>query len=429
MTDDGCYTPEEGRAIAIFIEELPGLCEERLAAGRRAGDEWVVGDLEGNPGTSCHVNVIKGCFYDHNPTADPASGGALTLFAELCGYGGCDEEEVLAAMVEWARGKEDPAPKSEKSRSEKSRTEELFLRAEEEEVLAMIDRWEKGLAEAETGRFDERQLRWSASPESYIAEEKEKLQRVRARLVQIQDEIRDRENLARAEAAALQKIARASARKLEKEAAGKWSAEWAELSAASIASKDLLAEYLAGYRGLSVEVFRWMIEEGYLVMDAEASIAFPIVKRGAGVVGMHVRWFEAGGEGGGWRCALSKGTKLSPLIIGELAGADLVAVTESTWDAVAFIDLYELYREKGWAVVVTRGAGNSSKVPAKSIDSGASVSLLLQNDEAGAEWYRWLPFAVRRRGYPIAPPPGIKDLNDWMRVKPRAEILQQLANL
>jgi hypothetical protein len=420
MTDDGCYTPEEARAIAVFIEELPGLCEERLVAGCRSGDEWIVGDLEGNPGTSLHVNTVKGVFYDHNPTATPQNGGALALFAELCGYSGCDEEEVLVAMVEWARGKDAPAPKSGKSRSEKSRTEreDLFLGAEEEEVRASIDRWERGLAEAEAGRFDARQLRWSTSKETYLAEEKEKLARARERLATVQAQLRDREKLRRAEA-----------RKLEKEVAGKWSAEWAELSAASIASKDLLAEYLAGYRGLSVEVFRWMIEEGYLVMDAEASIAFPIVKRGAGVVGMHVRWFGTGGEGGGWRCALSKGTKLSPLIIGELAGADLVAVTESTWDAVAFIDLYELYREKGWAVVVTRGAGNSSKVPARSIEPGASVSLLLQNDEAGEEWYRWLPFVVRRQGYRIAPPEGIKDLNDWMRAVPRAEILQQLTNL
>jgi hypothetical protein len=420
MTDDGCYTAEEGRAIAVFVEALPVPCEERLAAGRRIRDEWIVGDLEGNPGTSCHVNVVKGCFKDHNPAADRASGGAITLFSELCGYRGCDEEEILAAMVEWARGKEDPAPKSEKSRSEKSRTEreELFLRAEEEEVRAMIDRWEKGLSEAEAGRFDERQLRWSTSKETYLAEEKEKLRRARSRLAQIQEALRDREKLRRAEAA-----------KLKKEAAGKWSAEWAELNAASIGSKDLLSEYLAGYRGLSPEVFRWMIERGYLVMDAEASIAFPIVNSRGVVVGMHVRWFEKDGTGGAWRCALTKGTKLKPLVIGDLKEADLVAVTESTWDAIAYIDLYELYREEGWAVVVTRGAGNSSKVPAKAIEPGASVLILLQNDEAGAEWYRWLPFAVRRRGYPIAPPSGIKDLNDWMRAEPRAEILQQLTNL
>jgi len=48
--------------VDVFIEALPGFCEELLAAGKRSGDEWIVGDLEGNPGTSCHVNTAKGVF-------------------------------------------------------------------------------------------------------------------------------------------------------------------------------------------------------------------------------------------------------------------------------------------------------------------------------------------------------------------------------
>jgi hypothetical protein len=397
---DGSYTPEEGQAIAIFIEALPCLCEEMLAAGKRVGDEWVVGDLEGNPGTSCHVNTAKGVFYDHNPAANRQRGGAIVLFGEFFGYRGCEEGEVLAAMVEWARGKDAPAPKPEKKDS---------LLTQEEKLIAAIAIHEADIAEAEAGRIDPRWIQWS-TPEEWIAELRGRLGRAREWLAQVQKQIKAQE---------------AEARKREKAETAKWTELWAELSAASISCKEELARYLAEYRGLSVDVFRWLIERGYVAFDADLQIAFPIVKRKA-VVGMHIKWLREDGSSG-WYCA-PPGIKPGPLIIGNLEGADLVVIAESTWDTIRYIDLYELYKEGGWAAVVTRGAGNASKIPKEKIDRAATIFLLLQNDEANAEWCRRLPFLIRKWGYPIAPPDGIKDLNDWMRAVPRPEILQRLRN-
>jgi hypothetical protein len=362
------------------------------------------------------VNVIKGCFYDHNPTADPASGGALTLFAELCGYSGCEESETLGEMVKWAEGKPPPAPKEKKPGPLEK------LDALEEKWMESERREEAGITLLKTNPAFYADL----DRDEILRDYESRLAETRAALVNI----RARQEAARAEERAevkeRRKTARIEARRLEKAGAETWTREWIELAEISISRKEDYAAHLAAYRGLSPEVFRWLIEAGYLVLDADCQIAFPIVKRDR-VVGMHVKWRDEGNGSSGWYC-VPKGVKLSPLIIGDLEGADLVVIAESTWDAVAYIDLYALYREEGWAAVVTRGAGNSSKVPAKLIEPGASVSILLQSDEAGGEWFRWLPFAVRRRGYPIFPPPGIKDFNDWMRAVPRAEILQQLNN-
>ena len=100
---DSVYTPEEGAAIATFIDLLADICAEMLSRGVRRGDEWIVGDLQNNAGTNLHVNVKKGCFYDHNPTADPQTGGAIVLFGGAFRYGGYDETEILEKMVEWSR--------------------------------------------------------------------------------------------------------------------------------------------------------------------------------------------------------------------------------------------------------------------------------------------------------------------------------------
>jgi hypothetical protein len=81
MNDDGFYTPEEGAAIATFIEQLPYICGETLSRGVWSGDEWVVGDFQKSRGKSCRVNVKTGCFFDHNPAADPKKAAPSSFLA------------------------------------------------------------------------------------------------------------------------------------------------------------------------------------------------------------------------------------------------------------------------------------------------------------------------------------------------------------
>jgi hypothetical protein len=408
---DSVYTPEEGAAIATFIEALPSIVEERLAAGHRAGDEWIIGDLEGNPGTSCHVSTAKGVFHDHNPTASPRQGGAIALFAALFGYGGSEEGEALKGMVEWARGKPPPASESEKPdpldeleakwmESERREEAGITLLKTDPSFCADLDR-------AEILRDYERRL----------AETRAGLVNIRAR-----QEVK-RAQL-RAEARERVKIERTITQKRERTAAKEAGAFWAELSAASKSSTDLLSNALASYRGLRRDVFRWMIEAGYLVVDAECQIAFPIVKKEK-IVGMHVKWLAEDRSGGGWYCS-PPGVKLSPLVIGDLPRADLVAIGESTWDLIAYYDLYGLYKEEGVAGIATRGAGNARRIPAREISPDAAIQLLLQNDAANAEWLAELPSVIRKRAVPLAPPVEFKDLNDWMCAVSYPEILQRL---
>lgn len=193
---------------------------------------------------------------------------------------------------------------------------------------------------------------------------------------------------------------------------------------------------MAELRGLSPEVFAWMLDSGYIALHSsektsksgckweDVEIAFPVTAdiqwfpgwptNDIAFVGMHLQWF--GVEKKGWRYE-PKGIPALPLVIGDLATADLVVIGESTWDVIAFIDLRKLHErgpEKPWAAIATRGAGNSANIPG-GIKPDATVIVLIQNDEANEQWYENLPVTVRARARQIVPPDSIKDLNDWIR--------------
>jgi hypothetical protein len=81
-------------------------------------------------------------------------------------------------------------------------------------------------------------------------------------------------------------------------------------------------------------------------------------------------------------------------VIGDLPRADLVAIGESTWDLIAYYDLYGLYKEEGVARNRDERAGNARRIPAREISPDAAIQLLLQNDAANAEWLAELEAAV-----------------------------------
>lgn len=212
---------------------------------------------------------------------------------------------------------------------------------------------------------------------------------------------------------------------------------WLNVVAETQAHRDEFAAFMAEYRGLSSEVFCWLLDSGYIALYRsektskegnkweDMEVAYPVMKeiqlfpddrpRYIEFYGMHLKWF--GTEKSGWRYE-PKGTSSLPLVIGDLATADLVVIGESTWDVIAFIDLRKLYErgpDKPWGAIATRGAGNSAKIPDQ-IKSDATVVLLLQNDAANEKWYDRLPKTISTTARRIVPPTGTKDLNDWVRV-------------
>ncbi len=163
---------------------------------------------------------------------------------------------------------------------------------------------------------------------------------------------------------------------------------------------DKHAEALAKWRGYSPE-FVHEFREKWLIGIYDGCYAFP-VHNASHVVGAHVR-----SENGDWFYH-PKGTKAAPLIFGEIAEGDTVHCFESTWDALAFMDL----SDERSGVICTRGASNARFV----IEAASKASVLYlwtQNDAAGEKWQKDIcantKATVKRVKIPA------HDLNDWTR--------------
>src|SRR3981081_2987523 len=121
---------------------------------------------------------------------------------------------------------------------------------------------------------------------------------------------------------------------------------------------------------------------------------------------MHCKWgWQPGSEKSNW-VSSPKGRGMQPWIVGDLAKAEVVIIGESTWDPVAFVDCFDLYREpEPFAFIATRSANNASKIPVDKINPDAVILLLLQNDEANEIWHSELPLEIQKRGRRVNPPP------------------------
>jgi hypothetical protein len=105
-----------------------------------------------------------------------------------------------------------------------------------------------------------------------------------------------------------------------------------------------------------------------------------------------------------------QGTKVRPLVIGELAPGDTVHVFESPWDAIAFMD--KSGERNG--IIVTHGASNGRLV-VNLLPEGSSIYVWTQNDAAGDKWQKDIcanPQTVVQRARIPAPH---KDLNEWTK--------------
>ena len=94
--------------------------------------------------------------------------------------------------------------------------------------------------------------------------------------------------------------------------------KWKRVVAQNIASLSVVAPLLAEYRGLSVEVFDWLIRAGYVALCHgpwpslspkarkkefwDLRIAFPVTRKtevgGVDFYGIHARWGAGDGRGG-----------------------------------------------------------------------------------------------------------------------------------
>src|SRR5436190_9589833 len=162
-------------------------------------------------------------------------------------------------------------------------------------------------------------------------------------------------------------------------------------------------ERLAKWRGYSTEFCHWLKENGFVGLY-EGCVAFPVHDRAGNVVAVHCRLKD-----GSWRY-FPQGTKVHPLVIGELVAGNPIHVFESQWDAFAFMD--KSGERSG--IVITRGASNSALV-ADVIPENSIAHLWPQNDAPGEKWAKDVYAHVKKICIvKIAKTPKkLKDLNAW----------------
>jgi hypothetical protein len=173
---------------------------------------------------------------------------------------------------------------------------------------------------------------------------------------------------------------------------------------------------LAEWRGYSVEACTWLKENGLVGLWRKRvagvwheHICFPVHDRTGKVVAVHYR----GKDGDRW-FYYPNGTKVRPLVIGELIAGEAVHVFESYWDAFAFMDKSGEHS----GIIITRGAENG-KLVAGLIHAAVTVYAWKQNDElknerrAGDEWLKDVAAHAGTKVLWPKTPEQYKDLNEW----------------
>jgi hypothetical protein len=160
-------------------------------------------------------------------------------------------------------------------------------------------------------------------------------------------------------------------------------------------------ERLAKWRGYSIEFCQWLKENG-LAGLYDGCIAFPVHDRAGKVIAAHYRLKD-----GSWRY-FPQGSKVHPLVIGELVAGDPVHPFESYWDAFAFMDV----TGERSCIIITRGAANGGHV-AGLIPQGAPCFCWTQNDEPGSRWEKSVVANTKCVVRRVKIPTPFKDLNQW----------------
>ena len=166
---------------------------------------------------------------------------------------------------------------------------------------------------------------------------------------------------------------------------------------------DKHVEQVAKWRGFSPEFVRELRDAG-LIGIFKGRIAFPVHDDAGNVVAIHYRLKDRT-----WRY-YPQGTKVCPLIIGELVAGDPVHAFESYFDAFSFMDV----SGERSVIIITRGASNGAMV-AKLIPETSTVFMWTQNDLAGEKWQNAICANTKAEVKQTKIPAVHKDLNDWTR--------------
>jgi hypothetical protein len=182
---------------------------------------------------------------------------------------------------------------------------------------------------------------------------------------------------------------------------------------------ERLAE-IAKWRGYTIEFCRALVTDEQIGLY-QGKIAFPVHDQAGNVVGPH--FYVA--EKHDW--FYTTGTKVRPLVYGDLYNAGEVHAFESQWDALGVMERCGLYKESGVAFFITRGSGNAKLVRGRLPDS-ADVLVWPQNDEPdvnGAipseKWLEDVISAAGRRVRVVRTPKEYEDANAWTRAGASAE--------
>jgi hypothetical protein len=355
---------ETNRTTLAFIRTLVEFCETALPEGVEKNGEWVIGDLAGNPGDSCGVNLATGAWNDF---ATGEGGGPRSLWATIFGLDlKKDRAKVLSGMREWV---------------------------------------EKGVLPDGESIYE---------PPEQVARPRKKIR------------------------APVPRPINSAVRR----------AEWEAVVKDNVNNLDSVVPFFVAYRDLSAQVFEFLIRNGHIGISTgpwiSASksrrefrnhrIVFPVCY-GDDFYGMHTKWFDT--LEGHW-AYVPRNIPALPYVVGNspLERAELVVISESSWDVLAYIDLYELYswdpeKDGRWAVLATRGASNERNVPWNAINPNATIHLLEQIDDANIRFCRGLPKEIFERAIEIIPPDGgrgqyFKDLNEWVAKAGKAAVLKEL---
>jgi hypothetical protein len=172
---------------------------------------------------------------------------------------------------------------------------------------------------------------------------------------------------------------------------------------------------LATWRGYSLEACRELVAAGHIGLSDDGNWAFPIKDDKGQIIGIHKlvdpknkRWvYEPTGAHLG----------AYPLVHGDLQGAQLAVIVESSWDYLALLILTGSIRSTNIPVLCTRGTGGANKLK-DLLPPGIRLVAIPQNDDAGTK--NWLvnlgkavqPGAIRRL---VTVPAPHHDLNDWLK--------------
>jgi AAA domain len=183
----------------------------------------------------------------------------------------------------------------------------------------------------------------------------------------------------------------------------------------AIRGSDLLRE-VREWRGFSPEFCDWLVSHR-LIGSVYGGVAFPIHDEHGKVIGSH--FLKSRPKG--WM--YSRGSHVTPLIIGNPEKATEIHIHESTWDGLDFCDKTQSYKNTDVCVIITRGVTHASKLNGI-IPKGRRVYAWPQNDKVidiktgkipSEQWFDTVRENLERSFYRAATPPEFADLNDWTR--------------